>query len=243
MKTVLVTGGSRGIGMATCIAFAKEGYNIVLNYLNSEDKALELKDTIEKTYGVEVLAIKADVSKSDEVKNMVEKAIEKFSFIDVLVNNAGISYIGLITDTDEECFDQIIATNLKSVYNASKAVLPYMINKKEGSIINVSSMWGEVGASCEVAYSTSKAGVIGFTKALSKEVGPSNIRVNCVSPGVIDTDMNKSLSDETIEELKEEISLGRIGTPKNIADMIVYLSSDKAEYITGQVFSVNGGII
>ena len=243
MKTVLVTGAAKGIGAAICIAFAKEGYNIALNYNKSEEKAKALSKTLRDTYNVDVLALQADVSKKSDVQNMIDIIIEHFKSIDVLVNNAGVSLIKLFQDTSEVEWNNIISTNLTSIYNTSNLVLPYMIKNHSGSIINISSMWGEVGASCEVAYSASKAGIIGFTKALAKEVGPSNIRVNCVSPGIIDTDMNKELSLETLSEIKEEIPLRNIGTPKNIADAVLFLASNKASYITGQVLSVNGGYV
>lgn len=243
MKTVLVTGAAKGIGAAICVAFAKEGYNIALNYNKSEEKAKALSKTLRDTYNVDVLTLKADVSKKSEVQNMIDIIIEHFSSIDVLVNNAGVSLIKLFQDTSEIEWNNIISTNLTSIYNTSNLVLPYMIKNHSGSIINISSMWGEVGASCEVAYSASKAGIIGFTKALAKEVGPSNIRVNCVSPGIIDTDMNKELSLEILSEIKEEIPLRNIGTPKNIADAVLFLASNKASYITGQVLSVNGGYV
>lgn len=242
MKTVLITGASRGIGAATAIAFAKEGYNIIINYKSSSDKAENLVKVIKESYGVEALSYQADISVKEEADKMIEDVLSHFGQIDVLVNNAGVSLIKLFTDTTKGEWDKIISTNLSSMYNTSHAILPFMIKNHSGSIINVSSMWGEVGASCEVAYSTSKAGVIGFTKALAKEVGPSNIRVNCVSPGFILTDMNEELDEETLKEIKEEIPLGKFGTAKNVADAICFLASDKAQFITGEVISVNGGM-
>ena len=243
MKNVLITGASRGIGASIAVAFAKKGYNILLNYEKSDDTAQKLCTIIEDTYSVKALKYKADVSDYDQVKKMSTFAFENFGHLDVLVNNAGISLIKLITDTTKEEWDRVISVNLTSMFNTVNTILPDMIKNHRGCIINVSSMWGESGASCEVAYSAAKAGVIGFTKALAKEVGPSDIRVNCISPGVIMTDMNDELDDDTIEALKNETALNRLGTPKNIADTAVFLASDSASYITGQVLGINGGIL
>ncbi|MBQ7964936.1 MAG: SDR family oxidoreductase [Ruminococcus sp.] len=243
MKTAIVTGASRGIGTACAIALAKNGYNIVLNYNNSEQRALSLKKIIEDNYAVSVLCVKADVADKAQVDNMVKLASAEFSHIDVLVNNAGVALQKLFTDTTEDDWSNIISTNLTSVYNCCHAVLPFMIRNHSGSIVNISSMWGQVGASCEVAYSASKAGVIGLTKALSKEVAPSNIRVNCVAPGVIMTDMMSSFSDDELELIKEDIPMCEIGTAKNVADAVAFLVSDRAQYITGQVIGVNGGMV
>lgn len=241
--TALITGASRGIGTACAIALAKCGYNIVINYLNSEQKAQNLADIIAENYSVDVMCIKADVSDKSQVDAMVNTVIEKFSRIDVLVNNAGIAQQKLFTDTTLNEWTTVMNTNLNSVYNVTHAVLPYMLKEHSGSIVNISSMWGQVGASCEVAYSASKAGIIGLTKALAKEVAPSNVRVNCVSPGVIMTDMMADFDDEAIEMLIDEIPQGKLGTAKNVADAVAFLASDKAEYITGQVLAVNGGMV
>lgn len=241
--TALITGASRGIGTACAIALAKCGYNIVINYLNSEQKAHNLADIIAENYSVDVMCIKADVSDKAQVDAMVSAVIEKFPRIDVLVNNAGIAQQKLFTDTTTDEWNTVMNTNLNSVYNVTHAVLPYMLSMHSGSIINISSMWGQVGASCEVAYSASKAGVIGLTKALAKEVAPSNVRVNCVSPGVIMTDMMADFDDEAIAMLVNEIPQGKLGTAKNVADAVAFLASDKAEYITGQVLSINGGMV
>lgn len=243
MKTALVTGASRGIGTACAIALAKMGYNIILNYNKSEQKALSLAKIITDNYGVDVLAVKADVSDKTQVDTMTKTALEKFESIDVLVNNAGVSQQKLFTDTTKDDWDMIVSNNLTSVYNVSHAVLSHMIKNHKGCIVNISSMWGQVGASCEVAYSASKAGVIGLTKALAKEVAPSNIRVNCVCPGVIMTDMMSSFSDEDIALIKEDIPLNVLGTAKNVADTVAFLVSDNASYITGQVIGVNGGMV
>ncbi|MBR2715258.1 MAG: SDR family oxidoreductase [Ruminococcus sp.] len=243
MKTALVTGASRGIGTACAIALSKMGYNIVLNYNKSEEKAENLANIITENYGVDVMCVKADVSDKTAVDEMVSKALEKFNCIDVLVNNAGVSSVKLFTDTTVDDWNEIISTNLTSVYNVTHAVLPSMLRNHSGNVVNIASMWGEVGASMEVAYSASKAGVIGLTKALAKEVAPSSIRVNCVSPGVIMTDMMSSFSDEDIKLIREDIPLDVLGTAKNVADAVAFLVSDKAQFITGQVLSVNGGMV
>ena len=243
MKTALITGASRGIGTACAIALAKCGYNIVLNYNKSEQKALDLANIITENYGVDVLCVKADVSDFDAVCDMVKTAEQKFSTIDVLVNNAGVAQQKLFTDTTIDDWNSIVGVNLTSVYNVTRAVVPGMIRNHSGSVVNISSMWGQVGASCEVIYSAAKAGVIGFTKALAKEVAPSSITVNCVAPGVIATDMMSSFSDSDIELIKEEIPMGELGTAKNVADAVAFLVSDKALYITGQVIGVNGGMV
>ena len=233
-RTAIVTGGARGIGEAITRKLYSLGYNVLVNYNTSEEKATKLKEEL----GIEIY--KADVSDYNQVKVMVDYCVDKFGEIDLLVNNAGISTIKPFLDINEDEWDRIIAVNLKSAYNCSKNVLEYMINRKEGNIINISSMWGMVGASCEVHYSTSKAGIIGFTKALAKEFGPSNIRVNCISPGVIASDMNNNVE---LDELIEETPLGIIGQGNDVAEMVAFLDSDKARFITGQNFAVNGGLV
>lgn len=204
MKVVLVTGASRGIGKCIAINLLKEGYTVIANYNKSEKEAMQMK----KEYNMDMF--KADITKKDEVENMIKYCLDKYNKIDVLINNAGISQIKMFTDITEEDFDNMINTNLKSVFKVSQEVVKNMIHNKNGCIINISSMWGEVGASCETHYSVAKAGVNGLTKALAKELGPSNIRVNAISPGVIETDMNKMLSKEDIMSLKEETPLERI---------------------------------
>lgn len=237
MKTVIVTGGARGIGKAIVYELAKE-YNIILNYNNSKQEAVNIqKELKEKGYNIDIF--KADVTKKDDVQNLIDFAIEKYNNIDVLINNAGISQIKPFAEISEEEWDKMINTNLKSVYYTCKAVLSNMLQNQKGLIINISSVWGKVGASCEVHYSTAKAGVNGFTKALAKELGPSNIRVNAIAPGIIDTDMNKELSKEDLKNIKEEIPLGKIGKPEQIAKVINWLIED--EYTTGQIISVDGG--
>lgn len=237
MKTVLITGGSRGIGADTVRTLAKRGYNVAFTYYKSEEKAIALA----KESGA--LALFCDASKSDDVNNAVEAVKKSFGGVDILINNAGIDEFALFTDITDEMWHKMIDTNLSSAFYSSRAVLPHMINKKHGVIINISSMWGEVGASCEVHYSVSKAGLIGLTKALAKEVGPSGIRVNCITPGVVDTDMNKNLSKEDLEQLKTDTPLGKIGKTSDIVNAILFLCEDTSSFITGQVLGVNGGYI
>lgn len=241
-KTVLITGASKGIGKATAILFAESGYNVIINYLNSEDSALSLCNQL-STHKNKVIAIKADVSSSAQVKKMVETSKNSFGKIDVLINNAGIAQQKLFTDISEYDWDRMFDINVKGMYNCCKEIVPMMIHEKNGKIINISSIWGITGASCEVHYSASKAAIIGFTKALAKELGPSNINVNCVAPGVIDSDMNSSIDEETIEVLKDETPLGVIGKCEDIAQTILFLASDNASFITGQVISPNGGFV
>lgn len=241
-KVALITGASRGIGRSIALELAKSGISIAINYNSSEKQAKEVLDQI-KGLNQNANIYKADVSNEVEVSEMIHKIESDFGRIDIAVNNAGISQIGLFTDMTTKDRDRMIGVNLIGAMNISKAVLPGMIHIKHGNIINISSMWGEAGASCEVVYSATKAGLIGFTKALAKEVGPSGIRVNCVSPGLIDTDMNSELSKADMKELLDEIPLDRIGTPEDIAKAVKFLVSDSASYITGQVLSVNGGII
>lgn len=237
-KTVLITGASRGIGCETAKLFHENNYNVVINYKNSKDKAEKLALELPGT-----LAIYADVSNPEDVNDMFKKANQAFGGIDVLVNNAAVSHTDVFGDVTYKRWREIFATNVDGVFNCTKAVLPYMINQKYGKIINISSIWGLTGASCEVAYSTTKAAIIGFTKALAKELGPSNICVNCVAPGLIDTEMNKDIDTETLKQLIEETPLEKIGTPRDIANSIMFLASDLSDFITGQVLSPNGGMI
>ena len=241
MKTVLITGGAGGIGGAAAELFANTGCNVIINYLRSADEAAELRRKLSGRGG-EIICHKADVSDSEQVNEMFKMIEKRFGGVDVLVNNAGISQSKLFTDITDGDWAQMIGVNLTGVFNCCRAALPHMIHQKSGAIVNVSSIWGETGGSCEVHYSAAKAGVIGLTKALAKEVGLSGVRVNCVAPGVIDTAMNDCHSDETMAALCEEIPLGRIGTAREAAEAIVYLCSDGAGYITGQVLSPNGGM-
>lgn len=236
-KTVFITGGSRGIGAECVKIFSENGYKVAFSYLKSDKEASSLAEK----YGA--IPFKADVSVSGEISTAIEEATRQLGKIDVLINNAGISGSTLFTDITDEAWDRMIGTNLSGAFYATRAVLPQMISRKSGVILNVSSMWGQVGASCEVHYSAAKAGLIGMTKALAKEVGPSGIRVNCVSPGVIDTDMNANLTKEDLDALKDETPLERIGNATDIAEALLFLASDKASFITGQDVGINGGLI
>ena len=240
-KTAVITGASRGIGRATAIEFARNGYNVLANYNNSEKEAMELEKMLtEEGYSIKIF--KADVSKSFEADAMIEYCLKEFGGLDVLVNNAGISQDKLFTDITDEDWERMMSVNVTSVFNCSRKALQHMIWEKSGSIINITSMWGETGGSCEVHYSASKAAIIGMTKALAKEVGPSNIRVNAVSPGVIMTDMCAYYGEETLNELKEETPLMKLGKPEDIAETVYFLA-EKGNFITGQVVGVNGGMV
>lgn len=241
-KTVLVTGASRGIGRAVAAAFARNGYNVAVNYNHSEECARIICEEL-REFGVNSAAFQADVSNRSDVDRMVSEISNSLGNIGILVNNAGISEQALFSDISEEMWDRMFAVNVKGAYNCTQAVLPDMIHSKCGRIINISSMWGISGASCEVHYSASKAALIGFTKALAKEVGLSGITVNCVAPGVISTEMNSYLSKEDMETLREETPLNRIGTPGEVAEAVLFLASEKASFITGQTISVDGGFI
>ena len=237
-KTIIVTGASRGIGAAIVKMLAKEDYNIVLNYNKSEEIAKKMQEEFTKQ-GKNVEIFKADVSKREEVKKLIEFTINKFEKIDVLINNAGISQTRLFTDITDEDWNNMLNVNLNSVFYMTQEVLPYMIHEKEGCIINISSIWGITGAACETHYSVAKAGVDAMTKSLAKELGPSNIRVNSIAPGIIDTDMNKYLLDEELANIEEEIPLGKIGSPETIAKCVKWLIED--DYTTGQIIGINGG--
>lgn len=239
-KVALVTGASRGIGREIAKSLAKQNIKVIANYNNSEEKAIELKKELEAE-GIEIDIVKADVSKREEIKNLVKYAIENYEKIDILINNAGIGEYKLFTDETDEDWNKVINTNLYSAFTVSQEVIPNMIKNKNGCIINISSVWGMVGASMEVLYSVSKAGIDGLTKALAKELGPSNIRVNAIAPGIIDTDMCKNFSKEDIENIKEEIPLERIGNVEDISKCVNWLISDN--YTTGQIISINGGWI
>lgn len=241
-KTVLITGASRGIGRETAIAFANNNYNVVVNCKKSADDLFELKEYIEKEFKTDCLALISDVSKYEEVEKMYKEIDKRFGTLDVLVNNAGISHIGLLEDMSFQKWSNVIETNLNSVFNCSKLAIPYMIKKKSGRIINVSSVWGIYGASCEVAYSASKGGINAFTKALAKELAPSNINVNAIAFGVIDTEMNRCFSEEERAALANEIGCGRFGTCAEAADIIIDLANNH-NYLTGQVIQFDGGWI
>lgn len=244
MKTAVITGASGGIGSAAALAFAQDGYNVALQYNKNRDRAFALAEKIEKAFNVSALPVQADVSSSQAVGRMFGEIEKFFGRADVLVNNAGIAQQRLFTDITDEEWEKMLGTNLDGVFYCSREVLKrFMIKTHSGVILNISSMWGQVGASCEVHYSAAKAGVIGLTKALSKEVGLSGIRVNCIAPGVVMTDMMKSFDEQTINELREETPLNTLGTPEDIAQAAVFLCSDKAKFITGQVLGINGGFV
>ena len=242
LKTVIITGASRGIGQSIAELFANKDYNVLINFNNSEKCALDLYNKL-KSEGLSVKVFKADVSKRNDVESMMKFCVEAFGGIDVLINNAGISQEKLFTDISDEDFDEMINVNLKSVFYCSQVALRYMLPNKKGKIINVSSIWGMVGASCEVHYSASKAAVIGLTKALAKELGPSNIQVNCIAPGIIRTDMLSSYTEDELRVLQENTPLMRLGSPNDIAGCALFLASSYSNFITGQIISPNGGFI
>lgn len=241
---VLITGGSGGIGTALCVGFAKAGCDVAIHYHHKREQAEQLAVTLAKSYGVQTIAVQADVSDKRSVNRMFDEVDKTFFGLDILVNNAGIAQQKLFTTITDDDWHQMMGTNLDGVfYCCREALRRHMIPRHKGVILNISSMWGQVGASCEVHYSAAKAGVIGLTKALAKEVGLSGIRVNCIAPGVVMTDMMKDFDSETLSSLKEETPLNTLGTPKDIADAAVFLCSDKAKFITGQILGVNGGFI
>ncbi len=239
-KVIIVTGASRGIGRNIAYNLAVNGYTIIANYNNSEQEALKLQNEL-KEQGIEIDIFKANVSKSQEARKLINFAIEKYNRIDVLINNAGIAQEKLFTDITEEDFDRMIKTNLYSVFYTTQEAVKYMIGAHNGSIINISSIYGLTGGACEVHYSMAKAGIDGMTKSLAKELGRSNIRVNSIAPGAIDTDMNKGLTDEDWKEVLKETPLNRKGYPIDISRCVKWLVED--EFTTGQVISPNGGLV
>lgn len=242
-KTVLITGASRGIGAATAIYFAQKGYDVGINFNKSEASAQKILEQV-TALGSNGVLLRADVAFPDEAAKMVHTAASVLGGIDVLVNNAGIAKQGLFTDVTFDEWNRMFAVNVGGMFNTTSAAVPLMVHEKQGAIVNVSSIWGICGASCEVHYSAAKASVIAATKALAKELAPSNIRVNCVAPGVIDTEMNQNLSHQDLEMLKEETPLGKIGKPSDIAKAIYFLASDElTPFITGQILSPNGGFV
>lgn len=240
-KTALVTGSSRGIGKTIALALAAKGFDVAITCVKNKEKLNEVKKEIE-AFGVRCLALPCDVGNPSEVEAMFTSVHQSFGGIDVLVNNAGISYVGLLSEMSYEDWQNVMNTNLNSVFYCSKAALPYMIHKKEGRIINISSVWGEAGASCEVAYSASKGGMNSFTKALAKELAPSNIQVNAISCGAIDTEMNAFLNDEDRQALTDEIPASRFGLPTEVAQLVCQLTESPA-YLTGQILRIDGGWI
>jgi len=241
-KVVLITGGTRGIGKACVYSFAKEGYNVVFTYKNSEKASKEIENDILTKYPEAIVkGYKVDVASFEQMQKLKEEIKNTLGRVDVLVANAGISKISPFIDLEEKDFDNIIGTNLKGAYNSIKCVYDFMLNQNSGKIILISSVWGLLGASCESLYSASKHGVLGLMKSLSKEFGPSNITVNSISPGMIDTEINNELSENEKEEIKKEIPLGRIGLPEDVAAAALFLASSSADYITGQNIVVDGG--
>lgn len=237
-KVVIVTGASRGIGRNIATTLAKKGYIVIANYNKSENKAIELQQNLEKE-NIKIDIFKADVSNRDEVKKLVQFVINKYKKIDCVINNAGIDQVKMFLDITDADWNNMISNNLNSVFYMCQEVLPYMIHEKNGVIINISSIWGVAGASCESHYAVSKAGVDALTKSLAKEMGPSNIRINSIAPGFIDTEMNNNLNEEEKKEIKEEIPLQKIGKVEDVSRTVEWIIED--EYITGQVISVNGG--
>lgn len=241
-KTVLITGAAKGIGSAIASLFAEEGYQVVIHYNTSKDQALALSQTLSKK-GFSCQTVQADVTIRSQVDAMMAFCIQHYGGIDVLINNAGIAETALFTQISESSWSQMMAVNINGVFHCTQSALPYMLDQKQGKIIQISSIWGMVGASCEVHYSTAKAAVIGMTKALAKELGPSGIQVNCIAPGVIETDMMAGYSEETLKALKEQTPLGVIGKGIDIARCALFLASDGGNFITGQVLSPNGGFV
>lgn len=241
-KCAIVTGGAKGIGKAIALKLASLGVNIVLNYRSSAAEAEETAKEIQKL-GVEVLTVQADISKLDQVENLIKAAKEKFGAIDIMVNNAGITKDTLILRMKEEDFDSVIDVNLKGVFNCMKAVTPVMVRQKHGKIISISSVVGIAGNAGQVNYAASKAGIIGMTKSLAKEVGSRGINVNAVAPGFIDTDMTSTLNDKVKEEAEKNIPLKRFGKSEDVAEVVAFLSSEASDYVTGQVIHVDGGML
>jgi 3-oxoacyl-[acyl-carrier protein] reductase len=241
-KVALITGASRGIGRAIAIEFARQGASVIINYSNDYEGAKETLEEVKRLNGYGII-IKGDISSFGECSAIVKETLKAMGKIDILINNAGISHIGLFMDATEEEIQRVMSTNLLGAIYLTKHVIKDMMLRKNGNVINISSMWGEVGASCEVLYSTAKGGLNLFTKALAKEVAPSNIRVNAISPGVIDTKMNSFLGEEEKISLEEEIPLGRFGKPSEIGKLAVFLCSEDSSYITGQIIRADGGFI
>ncbi len=241
MKSVIITGASRGIGQAIALRYAREGYHVSICCRHNLPQLQQVQAQIE-SYGVRCLAYCGDMGSFEQAATFISMAVEQFGIPDVLVNNAGISYIGLLQDMSTEEWNHIIQTNLSSVFHCSKLVISQMLHEKKGKIINISSVWGNVGASMEVAYSTTKGGINAFTKALAKELAPSGIQVNAVACGIIDTDMNAFLSPEDLDAVLEEVPTGRLGRPDEVADLVYDLTQNK-EYLTGQIITIDGGWI
>lgn len=240
-KVAIVTGASKGIGKAIALKFADCGASIVLNY-SKDDKAAQSALEEVQSRGVHAILVKGDISNINECKVIIDKTIETYGKIDFLINNAAISKLGLFMDADDEEINNILDINIKGALNLSKIVMEYLINSK-GAIVNISSIWGTVGASCEVLYSTTKGAINLFTKALAKEMALSGVRINAVSPGVIDTDMNKWMSQQDRIELEGEIPLNRFGKTEEVANVVLFLCSEESSYMTGQILTVDGGML
>ena len=241
-RVALITGSSRGIGRAAAARLAREGYAVCINYVEREDKAEELVREL-RGEGRDAIAYRADVADAAAVRAMAAACEKAFGHVTLLVNNAGIAGQSLFQDVSDEMWNRYFAVNIGGMRNTVQAVLPHMIHEKSGCIVNVSSIWGSHGASCEATYSATKHAIIGLTRSLAMELAPSGIRVNCVAPGVIDTDMVKVLGEETLKDLAEQTPLGRLGTPEDVAAAISFLASDGASFITGQMLGVDGGFI
>ena len=242
MKTAIISGASRGIGKSVALSLAKEGYRVIVNYLNSKEQAQSLCDQINSEGGC-AIPYQADMANPTQIANMVDYVKTNFGSIDLLVANAGIGHNALLIDHTDDAVRKIIDVNLIGVITLCREVGKFMLSQKSGNIITLSSMWGQVGGSCESVYSATKGGIIAFTKAIAKEFSLSNIRVNCIAPGFIDTDINANLSQADKQSLVEEIPLSRAGIPQDVANAVVWLASEKASYITGQVIAINGGLI
>lgn len=239
-KTVLITGSSRGIGRAIALSFLGKEYNVIVNYKKEEEKALEVVQILREN-GLDAMAIKADVSDFNQVEEMFRTIKKRFRKVDVLINNAGIAKLNLAQDVSLEEWDEIFATNVNGMFNCTKLALADMISNKDGIIVNTSSVWGQTGGSMESAYAATKGAIIAYTKSLAMELAPSNIRVNAVAPGGVLTDMTLVLSQETLDGFAQEVPMGRLAYPEEIADAVEFLVSDKSKYMTGQVLAINGG--
>lgn len=239
-KTILITGASRGIGRAIAYRFAQAGYSLVINCSKSAESLMTLKNELQQNFHVQVLASVGNIGDYSYVEELFKKIETEFGGVDIVVNNAGISHIGLLSDMTSEDWQRIMNTNLSSVFYTSKLAIPYMVSNKSGKIINISSVWGNIGASCEVAYSATKGGMNSFTKALAKELAPSNIQVNAVACGCIDTEMNQCFSEEERQDLINEIPAGRFGSPEEVAELVYTLASEH-NYLTGQIITLDGG--
>ena len=241
-KSILITGSSRGIGRACAKAYAKAGYHVFLNCVHQVERLEELAHEI-LSDGGSCTAVPGDVSNPDEVRKIFQVIEKECGGVDILINNAGIAWFGLLTDMTDNDWDKILATNLSSVFYCCRAAIPHMVSVKCGRIINISSMWGTAGASCEAAYSATKSGIHGLTKALAKELAPSNIQVNAIACGVIDTEMNACFSEEERQALADEIPLMRFGQPEEVAELAVFLADQKASFLTGKIITLDGGML